>query len=119
VRDSEQAGEGAAADAVEGGEAAELLREKEQLEHAMESRPVIDMACGVLMAGFGCGPKEAWEILVAVSQHANVKLREVADAVTAATTEAPMPAELQEHLAAAVQAWQEGHGHGHGHGSSR
>jgi AmiR/NasT family two-component response regulator len=89
-------------------EAVELLREKEQLEHAMESRPVIDMARGVLMAGFACQPEEAWEILVTVSQHANVKLRDVADAVTSAATGKPMPALLQEHLATAVQVWQAG-----------
>ncbi|MGW7259304.1 ANTAR domain-containing protein [Streptomyces sp. NPDC054834] len=89
-------------------EAEELLREKEQLEHAMESRPVIDMARGVLMAGFGCQPEEAWEILVTVSQHANVKLREVVEAVTSAATGKPMPTLLQEDLATAVQAWQAG-----------
>lgn len=38
-------------DGLAPGEAVELLREKEQLEHAMESRPVIDMARGVLLAG--------------------------------------------------------------------
>jgi hypothetical protein len=92
-------------------EAAELLRERDQLRQAMESRPVIDMACGVLMAGFACEPEEALKILVAVSQHANVKLREVAEAVTAMATGKPMPAELPEHLAAAVQAWQVRHGH--------
>ncbi|MGC0397511.1 AmiR/NasT family two-component response regulator [Streptomyces sp. SAI-126] len=85
---------------------AELLREREQLKHAMERRPVIDMARGVLMAGFACRPDEAWDILVAVSQHANVKVRVVAEAVTATVTEKPMPADLQDHLAAAVQRWQ-------------
>ncbi|WP_367318111.1 ANTAR domain-containing protein [Streptomyces sp. HUAS ZL42] len=90
----------------------ELLQEKEQLAHAMESRPVIDMARGVLIASFACQPEDAWEILVTVSQHANVKLREVADAVTAAATGKPMPTELQDHLAAAVQTWQAGHEHG-------
>jgi ANTAR domain len=87
-------------------EAVELLEEKEQLKHAMESRPVIDMARGVLMAGFGCEPEEAWEILVTVSQHANVKLRHVAEAITSAATGKPMPELLQEHLATAVQSWQ-------------
>ncbi|MET7665839.1 ANTAR domain-containing protein [Streptomyces sp. NPDC005463] len=85
-----------------------MLREKEQLEHAMESRPVIDMARGVLMAGFACQPEEAWEIPVTASQHANVKLREVAQAVTSAAAGKPMPALLQEHLAMAAQAWQAG-----------
>ncbi|MFF4361254.1 ANTAR domain-containing protein [Streptomyces sp. NPDC001604] len=86
--------------------AAELLREKEQLKHAMESRPVIDMARGVLMAGFACQPNEAWDLLLAVSQRANVKLRVVAEAVTASTTGQPMPEDLKDHLAAALQIWQ-------------
>ncbi|GAA3068189.1 hypothetical protein GCM10010448_59360 [Streptomyces glomeratus] len=72
----------------------------------MESRPVIDMARGVLMAGFRCLPDDAFEILVMVSQHSNIKLRSVAKAVTAAATgRDPMPPELQDHLAAAVEAW--------------
>ncbi|MFD5848250.1 ANTAR domain-containing protein [Streptomyces chartreusis] len=86
--------------------AVELLHEKEQLKHAMESRPVIDMARGVLMAGFACEPDEAWEILVTVSQHANTKLRDVAEAIASAATGKPMPELLQEHLAIAVQSWQ-------------
>lgn len=102
---------GADADGLTLSGAAELLQEREQLKQAMESRPVIDMARGVLMAGFACQPEEAWQILVAVSQHANVKLRKVAKAVAATTTGQPMPADLQEYLAAAVQAWQAGHEH--------
>ncbi|MEV7004719.1 ANTAR domain-containing protein [Streptomyces sp. NPDC093982] len=53
---------------------AELLREEERLEHAIANRPVIDMACEVLTAGSGCDQEEAWEILEAVSQHANLKM---------------------------------------------
>ncbi|MFC8520333.1 ANTAR domain-containing protein [Streptomyces sp. NPDC057257] len=83
-----------------------LLLEKEQLQYAMESRPVIDMARGVLMARFACDPEEAWAILVAISQHANIKLRDVAQAITSTTTGKPMSDVLQEHVAAAVQAWQ-------------
>jgi transposase len=83
--------------------AADLLREKEQLERAMESRPVVDMACGVLMAGFACQPEDAREILVTVSQHTDIRLREVAEAVTGAAAGTPMPPELQEHLSGAVQ----------------
>jgi len=63
-------------------QAVELLREKEQLEQAMHSRPVIDMARRVLMVGLSCREDEAWEVLVSVSRHANVKVREVAEAVT-------------------------------------
>ncbi|MFJ4633474.1 ANTAR domain-containing protein [Streptomyces sp. NPDC088847] len=87
---------------------AELRRKAVQLKQAMETRPVIDIARGVLMAGFSCRPDEAWSILVALSQHANVKLRVVAEAVTATTTGQPMPPDLRRHLAAAVQRWQTG-----------
>ncbi|MFD5575063.1 ANTAR domain-containing protein [Streptomyces cadmiisoli] len=78
------------------------LYEREQLKQAMASRPVIDMAYGVLMATFGCPPQDSWGILRAVSQHAHVQLREVAEAVTAAPTGQPMPAHLQDHLTKAV-----------------
>ncbi|MFJ8143076.1 ANTAR domain-containing protein [Streptomyces sp. NPDC096013] len=89
-------------------EIAELLQEREQLKRAMETRPVIDMARGVLMASFGCQPEDAWEILVAVSQHSNVKLRVVAEAISEAVAGESMSAQLQDHLAAAVQAWRAG-----------
>ncbi|WP_369275706.1 ANTAR domain-containing protein [Streptomyces sp. R11] len=55
------------------------------------------------MVTFTCSPEDAWEVLVTVSQHANVKLREVAQAITAAAAGEPMPAALPEHLASAVQ----------------
>lgn len=79
------------------------MREREQLLHAMETRPTIDMALGVLMAGFTIQPEDAWEILVDVSQHSNVKLREVAEAITRGASGQPIPAELKDHLAAAVK----------------
>ncbi|MEU0413614.1 ANTAR domain-containing protein [Streptomyces griseorubiginosus] len=88
--------------------AAELLKERDQLKRAMKSRPVIDMARGVLMAGYGCPPHEAWEILLTVSQHANTELHTVADAIIQAAAGTPMPEHLQEHLARAVKDWKTG-----------
>ncbi|MFE2838612.1 ANTAR domain-containing protein [Streptomyces mirabilis] len=83
-----------------------LERENEQLRYAIESRPVIDWARGALMATFGCPAEDAWEILVVVSQNSNVKLRVVADVVTAAVTgPEPMPPDLQNHLQTAVERW--------------
>lgn len=83
-----------------------LERENEQLRHAIESRPVIDLARRALMATFGCPAPEAWEILVEVSQNSNVKLRVVADVVTAAVAGPhPMPPDLQNHLQTAVEGW--------------
>ena len=63
VRES-RAAENVGEDGLPRDEAVELLQEKEQRKHAMESRPVIDMdmARGVLMAGFACEPGEAWKI---------------------------------------------------------
>ncbi|MEU6591613.1 ANTAR domain-containing protein [Streptomyces sp. NPDC046881] len=81
--------------ARERAEQLDLLRlEIEQLRHAMDSRPVIDQARGVLMAAHGCGPEQAWEILREASQRSNVKLRRVAAAVTeSATPDGPAPPE--------------------------
>ncbi|MEU8865115.1 ANTAR domain-containing response regulator [Streptomyces umbrinus] len=82
-----------------------LRQEIDQLRQAMDSRPVIDMARGILMARFGCSSESAWEILVKVSQHSNTKLRGVADClVEAAQPGGEMPQDLQQHLSlAAVQ----------------
>ncbi|MFI8199492.1 ANTAR domain-containing protein [Streptomyces sp. NPDC085942] len=86
----------------------ELLREENaQLKQALESRPVIDMARGVLMATFRCTSQDAWWVLVTVSQHANTKLRVVAEALVAATGGEPMPEDLSRHLADAVNAARE------------
>ncbi|MGW2288185.1 ANTAR domain-containing protein [Streptomyces phaeochromogenes] len=77
-------------------------KEAQQLRKAMQSRPTIDMARGVLMAVFSCSPEAAWEILVTVSQHSNTKLHEVAEAVVDTTTrQEPLPEEFQQYLAAA------------------
>ncbi|MFF7769083.1 ANTAR domain-containing protein [Streptomyces massasporeus] len=83
----------------------QLHEEAEQLKAAMERRPVIDMAKGVLMATWSCTEDEAWQMLVWVSQHSNIKLHDVAEAVVAATQQEPMPARLQERLAEAVRQW--------------
>ncbi|MDX2595099.1 MULTISPECIES: ANTAR domain-containing protein [Streptomyces] len=82
----------------------ELREEIEQLRHAIDSRPVIDQARGILMAAHGCGPERAWDILREASQRSNTKLREVAAAVTASTApEGPVPPEeLRTALRAAV-----------------
>ncbi|MGH4030991.1 ANTAR domain-containing protein [Actinomycetota bacterium Odt1-20B] len=74
-----------------------------QLRKAIERRPVIDMARGVLMAVWSCSQDEAWKILVQVSQHSNTKLFEVATAVTATVRQQTMPDDLRKHLSAAVR----------------
>lgn len=45
---------------------------------ALRSRPVIDMAKGMIMAYRGCGADEAFRLLVKASQESNIKLKDVA-----------------------------------------
>ncbi|MFD3843452.1 ANTAR domain-containing protein [Streptomyces sp. NPDC058642] len=87
-------------------EQAELLyKETQQLKEALARRPVIDIARGVLMASWSCTEEEAWQILVRASQHANTKLHDIAQAIVATTQQVPPPADLQDHLAEAVEVW--------------
>jgi GAF domain-containing protein len=53
----------------------------EHLREALESRDVIGQAKGILMARRGCTPDAAFETLRKVSQHRNIKLRDIAEQV--------------------------------------
>jgi GAF domain-containing protein len=55
----------------------------EQLQQAMQSRAVIEQAKGILMGQRRCTAQQAFDILVGLSQGANRKLREVAEALVA------------------------------------
>ncbi|MFC4494500.1 ANTAR domain-containing protein [Streptomyces ovatisporus] len=85
------------------GDAESPHAELEQLRRAMETRPVIDQAHGVLMAAYRCTPPTAWKVLVAVSQHANVKLHKVAAALVRSTQGEPLPEPLSSALRTALQ----------------
>jgi GAF domain-containing protein len=50
----------------------------EQLEEALQSRDVIGQAKGIIQARTHCGPDEAFERLRDISQHRNIKLRDLA-----------------------------------------
>lgn len=52
-----------------------------QLATALENRPVIDQAKGILMRDRGCTADEAFDLLVAASQRSNRKLRLIAQDV--------------------------------------
>ncbi|MET7480275.1 ANTAR domain-containing protein [Streptomyces sp. NPDC005648] len=68
--------------AVERAEQVDHLQEEvRQLHQAIESRPVIDQARGIIMAVEACGAEDAWAILREASQHTNMKLKTVATAV--------------------------------------
>ncbi|WP_432096795.1 ANTAR domain-containing response regulator [Streptomyces sp. bgisy100] len=76
------AGEFRAAEGVEE-EVQRLRREVAQLKRALETRPVIDQARGVLMATGPCTAAEAWDVLRDASQHSNLKMRTIAQHVIA------------------------------------
>jgi hypothetical protein len=77
-----------------------------QLRRAMQTRPVIDLARGALMASFRLSPEQAWEVLVTVSQNTNTKLHHVAEEIVGAITGPPLSEVLQQELAATVAALQ-------------
>lgn len=56
---------------------------RDDLTAAMESRAVIDMAVGVVMAQNRCTPEEAFAFLRSASNSRNTKLREVAASIVA------------------------------------
>ncbi|MGZ3143562.1 ANTAR domain-containing protein [Lentzea chajnantorensis] len=60
--------------------AGEVLR-ADQMVRMVQHRRYIEQAKGLLVGARGCRPGEAFELLVRTSQHANVKLRDVAAAL--------------------------------------
>jgi anti-anti-sigma factor len=85
----------------------ELHIELVQLRRAMKTRPVIDLARGVLMASFALNAQDAWNVLVTVSQNTNTKLHHVAEDLVAAVTGGEPPGPVRQELAAAVTALKE------------
>lgn len=61
--------------------AAEVL----QLRQALVCRATIDQAKGIVMAERGCDADEAFDVLVALSQRDNVKLRDLAATIISRT----------------------------------
>ncbi|WP_251062424.1 MULTISPECIES: anti-sigma factor antagonist [unclassified Streptomyces] len=80
----------------------DLRIEVAQLRRAMQTRPTIDLARGILMASFSLSSEDAWKVLVSASQHTNTKLHSLAgDLVTAVKGDA-LPEAVQEQLSSAV-----------------
>jgi len=85
------------------GSEGELRERVRQLEQALASHVVVDQARGVLMALTRCTPEEAWDILVRISQHSNVKARLVAGAVVTAAQGGEVPPVVSRHLKKALK----------------
>ncbi|WP_448319783.1 ANTAR domain-containing protein [Streptomyces sp. CO7] len=84
---------GAAADRVFALEA-----EVAQLKEAVTSHAVVDQAIGSLVALARVTPDQGWAVLKEVSQHTNVKLRQVAEAVLLWARTGDLPEEIRTAL---------------------
>lgn len=73
-----------------------------QLRRAMQTRPTIDLARGMLMASFSLSPEAAWDVLVTASQNTNTKLYRLAGDLVNTIEGASLSQAVQEQLTAAV-----------------
>ncbi|MFK8850123.1 anti-sigma factor antagonist [Streptomyces sp. Ac-502] len=80
----------------------ELRAEVAHLRRAMRTRPVIDLARGILMATFALSPEAAWAVLVTTSQNTNTKLHRLAQDLIDSLQGAALPEALQRQLQAAI-----------------
>ncbi|MER6226797.1 ANTAR domain-containing protein [Streptomyces sp. 900105755] len=80
-----------------------LEEEVEQLKEAVASHAVVDQAIGMVVALGRVTPDEGWEVLKEVSQHTNIKLRNVADLIVVWGRTGDMPADIRAELAEAIE----------------
>ncbi|MES4889446.1 ANTAR domain-containing protein [Streptomyces sp. NPDC096012] len=85
------------------GEIAALQEQIEQLTEAVTSHAVVDQAIGVVIAYGGVLPETAWDVLEEVSQHTNIKLREVAARLVQWPRSACLSPEIRSALDAALK----------------
>ncbi|MER6572932.1 ANTAR domain-containing protein [Streptomyces sp. NPDC001093] len=58
-----------------------LQAEVDQMKEAVVSHAVVDQAIGMVVALGRVTPDEGWEVLREVSQHTNIKLRNIAELI--------------------------------------
>jgi hypothetical protein len=75
-----------------------LQEEIGQLKEAMASHAVVDQAIGMVVALGRVAPDQGWEVLKDVSQHTNIKLRNVADLILIWGRSGEIPPEIRAEL---------------------
>ncbi|MFF3336663.1 ANTAR domain-containing protein [Streptomyces sp. NPDC002888] len=75
-----------------------LQEEVEQLKEAMVSHAVVDQAIGMIVALGRVTPDDGWVVLREVSQHTNIKLRNVAELILIWGRSGEMPPEIRAEL---------------------
>jgi anti-anti-sigma factor len=96
--------------AAQGEDGEDLRAEVAQLRRAMQTRPTIDLARGILMASFGLSPEAAWSVLVRTSQNTNTKLHHLARDLVDTVRGTTLPEPVQQQLAAAAAGASRGDG---------
>lgn len=71
-----------------------LQEQVRQLKEAVVSHAVVDQAIGMIIVLGGVTPDEGWIVLKEVSQHTNIKLRNVAETVLIWGRTGVMPQEI-------------------------
>jgi hypothetical protein len=76
----------------------ELQAEVDQLKEAVASHAVVDQAIGMVVALGRVSPDQGWQVLKDVSQHTNIKLRNVAELILIWGRAGDMPPEIRAEL---------------------
>ncbi|MES4890007.1 ANTAR domain-containing protein [Streptomyces sp. NPDC096012] len=80
-----------------------LREEVAQLRRAVCSHALVDQAIGVVVTVGALGPEQGWAVLRHISQHTNVKLREVARCLVQWPATGRLPEAIRRTLTAAVE----------------
>ncbi|MEV7081985.1 ANTAR domain-containing protein [Streptomyces sp. NPDC093516] len=75
-----------------------LEEEVRQLKEAVVSHAVVDQAIGMVVALGRISPDQGWHVLKEVSQHTNIKLRNVAELILVWGRTGLMPEEIRAAL---------------------
>lgn len=77
---------------------AELQTQIDQLKEAVTSHAVVDQAIGMVVALGRVTPDQGWEVLKEVSQHTNIKLRNIAELILVWGRRGDIPPEIRAEL---------------------
>lgn len=81
----------------------ELEEQVDQLKAAVVSHAVVDQAIGMVVALGRVAPDQGWTVLKEVSQHTNIKLRNVAELILIWGRDGRMPPEIRVELEEALE----------------
>ncbi|MFI2436769.1 ANTAR domain-containing protein [Streptomyces sp. NPDC018693] len=76
----------------------ELREEVDQLKEAVASHAVVDQAIGMVVALGRVSPDQGWAVLKEVSQHTNIKLRNIAELILIWGRTGQLPQEIRAAL---------------------